>query len=123
MGTLLVVADQPFPSDLPALVKIVEQVTAQHFLPVSPVEPFEDVRVRAKKLRRFIFKQYRGSRVLVVSHTAFLQQFHGVLRGKNCIESLADFISTFKMTLFIFSGNRLIEERSVKLVGKEQFDC
>jgi broad specificity phosphatase PhoE len=85
-------------------------------------EPFEDVRERAKKFRRFIFKKYRGKRVLVVSHTAFLQQFHGVLRGKNCIESLADFVPTLRMISFTFSGNRLLEERPVKLMDKKQFD-
>jgi broad specificity phosphatase PhoE len=85
-------------------------------------EPFEDVRERAKKFRRLIFEQYRGSSVLVVSHGVFLQQFHGLLRGKSCIESLADWVSNLEMTSFIFSGNRLLEERSVKLIDKKQFD-
>lgn len=65
---------------------------------------------------------HRGSSILVVSHGVFLQQFHGVLRGKNCIESLADWVSNLEMTSFTFSGNRLLEERSIKLVDKKQFD-
>jgi len=85
-------------------------------------EPFEEVWERAKKFRRLIFKQYRGSRVLVVSHGVFLQQFHGLLRGKSCIESLADWTSNLEMTSFTFSGNRVLEERSVKLIDKKQYD-
>jgi len=85
-------------------------------------EPFEDVRERAKKFRRLIFRQYRGSSVLVVSHGVFLQQFHGLLRGKSCIESLADWVSNLEMTSFTFSGNRLLEERSVKLTGRKRLD-
>jgi broad specificity phosphatase PhoE len=85
-------------------------------------EPFEDVRERAKKLRRMIFKRYRGSSILVVSHGTFLQQFHGLLRGKSCIESLADWTSDLEMTSFTLSGNRLIEERTAKLAGADRFD-
>jgi broad specificity phosphatase PhoE len=85
-------------------------------------EPFEDVRERAKKLRRMIFKRYRGSSILVVSHGTFLQQFHGLLRGKSCIESLADWPSDLEMTSFTISGNRLIEERTAKLAGADRFD-
>jgi broad specificity phosphatase PhoE len=85
-------------------------------------EPFEDVRERAKKFRRFIFKQYRGSSVLVVSHGVFLQQFHGLLRGKSCIESLADWTSNLEMTSFTLLGNRLLEERSVKMIDKKRSD-
>jgi broad specificity phosphatase PhoE len=85
-------------------------------------EPFENVRARATKMRRFIFARYRGSRVLVVSHSTFLQQFHGVLRGTNCVESLAEYVPTLRLTLFVFSGNRLIEERQIKLLDEERFE-
>ena len=93
-----------------------------HSVNPSGGEPFEDVRERAKKFRRLIFKEHRGSSILVVSHGVFLQQFHGLLRGKSCIESLADWVSNLEMTSFTFSGNRLLEERSVKLIDKKQFD-
>jgi 2,3-bisphosphoglycerate-dependent phosphoglycerate mutase len=85
-------------------------------------EPFEDVRERAKKFRRFILKHHRGARILVVSHGVFLQQFHGLVRGKSCIESLADWVSNLEMTAFTLSGSRLVEERSVKLIGKKRVD-
>ena len=91
---------------------------------VNPLggEPFEDVRERAKRLHRLIFRRYRGSSILVVSHGTFLQQFHGLLRGKSCIESLADWTSDLEMTSFTFSGNRLIEERTARPAGAGRLD-
>ncbi|HEY5133506.1 MAG TPA: histidine phosphatase family protein [Candidatus Krumholzibacteriaceae bacterium] len=91
---------------------------------VNPLggEPFEDVRERAKRLRRLVFRRYRGSSILIVSHGTFLQQFHGLLRGKSCIESLADWTSDLEMTSFTFSGNRLTEERTAKLAGADRLD-
>jgi broad specificity phosphatase PhoE len=85
-------------------------------------EPLEDLRERARKFCRFVFKRYRGSSVLVVSHGVFLQQFHGLLRGKSCIESLADWPSNLQMTSFTFAGNRLLETRSVNLIESKRFD-
>ena len=78
-------------------------------------EPFEDVWERARKFRRFILREYKGSSVLVVSHGVFLQMFHGVLRGLNCIESLAAYPSNLVLFRFRFSGNRLMEEKTYKL--------
>ena len=85
-------------------------------------EPFEDLRERAKRFRQFIFKRYRGSNVLVVSHAVFLQQLHGVLRGKSCIESLADWVSSLDMTSLTFAGNRLLEERRINLMDAKRSD-
>lgn len=73
-------------------------------------EPFEDVWERAKKFRRFVFAEYSGSNVLVVSHGVFLQMFHGLLRGLNCIESLASYPANLELARFRFSGRRLAEE-------------
>jgi broad specificity phosphatase PhoE len=82
-------------------------------------EPFEDVWERAKQFRRFLFSEYRGSSVLVVSHGVFLQMFHGVLRGSNCIESLSDYPANLELATFRFSGDDLVEEETVKLVGTQ----
>ena len=84
-------------------------------------EPFEDVWLRAKKFRNFIFKNYQGQKILVVSHGVFLQMFHGVLRGSNCVESLAKYPSNLELTIFRFSGNELLAEESIKLSGEEVF--
>jgi broad specificity phosphatase PhoE len=82
-------------------------------------EPFEEVWERAKKFRHFIFKEYRGSRVLVVSHGVFLQLFHGLLKGLSCIESLAVYPSNLVLFRFRFSGNRLTEEKAFRLADDQ----
>ena len=79
-------------------------------------EPFEDVWQRAKKFRKFIFKNFQGQSILVISHGVFLQMFHGILRNLNCIESLARFPSNLELATFKFSGDELIEEKMVKLL-------
>lgn len=84
-------------------------------------EPFEDVWYRAKKFRDFIFRRFKGRNILVVSHGVFLQMFHGVLRGSNCIESLALYPSNMELNRFRFSGTRLVSEKRIKLAGKEVF--
>jgi len=83
-------------------------------------EPFEVLWERATRFRRFIFREFRGSNILVVSHGVFMQMFHGVLRGLSCIESLAVYPSSLELAIFQFSDNRLVEEKVVKLAGAEQ---
>jgi broad specificity phosphatase PhoE len=78
-------------------------------------EPFEEVWDRAKEFRRFIFENYSGSNILVVSHGVFLQMFHGALRGLNCIESLASYPANLELARFRFVGQRLSEENVVSL--------
>jgi broad specificity phosphatase PhoE len=84
-------------------------------------EPFEDVWNRAKRFRRFLFKEYQGSAVLVVSHGVFLQMFHGVLRGSSCIESLVCYPSNLELSRFRFSGHRLVDQGIVTLSGVEAY--
>jgi broad specificity phosphatase PhoE len=80
-------------------------------------EPFEDVWMRAKKFRNYLFHYYRGKKILVVSHGVFLQMFHGVLRGSSCIESLSACPSSLESSTFRFLGYRLVEEKKRKLVS------
>lgn len=82
-------------------------------------EPFEDLWERAKKFRRYIFKNYRGLNILVISHGVFLQMFHGVLRGLSCIESLAAYPANLELSIFRFLDDRLVEEKVIKLNGGE----
>jgi probable phosphoglycerate mutase len=86
-------------------------------------EPFEDVWQRAKKFRNFLFRNYKGKNILVVSHSVFLQMFHGVLKGSSCIESLAVYLSNLELSSFYFSGNQLTEAKTSKLnqTGLEKF--
>jgi broad specificity phosphatase PhoE len=85
-------------------------------------EPFEELWQRAKRFRRFLFQHYRGSKILVVSHGVFLQEFHGLLRGKSCIESLGEWVTNLEMTSFSFDGNRLVGESKVKLMDTKAAD-
>jgi broad specificity phosphatase PhoE len=73
--------------------------------------------MRAKRFARLIFREYEGLSVLVVSHGVFLQMFHGVLRGSNCIESLSTYPGNLELATFRFSGPRLVAEESKTLGG------
>jgi broad specificity phosphatase PhoE len=83
-------------------------------------ESFEDLWYRAIKFNRFLFKNYTGRNVLVVSHGVFLQMFHGVLRGLNCIESLGSYPANLELASFRFSNNCLIGEERKKLIGQAE---
>ena len=80
-------------------------------------EPFEDVWERAKAFRGFLFEKYAGKSVLVVSHGVFLQMFNGLLRGRSCIPSLAEFPANMEMTRFRFADGRLIDEEVERLIA------
>jgi broad specificity phosphatase PhoE len=80
-------------------------------------EPFEDVWARAKRFRDFLFSNYTGKRILVVSHGVFMQMFHGVLKDSNCIESLGEFPSNLEMASFRFEAEMLVETRVFKFGG------
>lgn len=82
-------------------------------------EPFEDVWERAKQFRREIFDSYAGANILVVSHGVFLQMFHGVLRGLNCIESLLAYPSNLELARFHFVGEQLVDEHTSRLLTAE----
>lgn len=85
-------------------------------------EPLEDVWERAKRFKRLIFREYRGSKVLVVSHGVFLQMFHGALRGWSCIESLREYPANLESTTFRFSGRRLLAVEVTDLVTLHRQD-
>jgi hypothetical protein len=46
--------------------------------------------------------------------------FHGVLRGLNCIESLAKYPANLELYRFFFSGDRLVEEKVIKLTEEKK---
>jgi broad specificity phosphatase PhoE len=83
----------------------------QHSVNPAGGEAFEDVWMRANNFHNYLFSNYKGSNILIVSHSIFLQLFHGVLRGMNCIESLSiSYPSTLDLTTFYFLENDLINE-------------
>jgi broad specificity phosphatase PhoE len=82
-------------------------------------EPFEDVWERARQFHRLLFKAYAGANILVVSHGVFLQMFHGLLRGLNCIESLGSYPSNLELARFQFVDEQLVSEKVTRLLGSE----
>ena len=94
---------------------LIEVGNDQHTVNPRGGEPFEDVWERAKKFRNYLFQNYRGKRILVVSHGVFLQMFHGLLRGITCIESLADYPPNLELFKFQYMGNRLVDQSRTRL--------
>lgn len=83
-------------------------------------ETFEQLRERARQFYRFIRRECQGLNILIVSHGVFLQQFHGVIRGKSWIESLTSYPSNLELTCFRFIGSRLLSEKSIYLCDGTQ---
>jgi len=109
--------------ELYPLVTWIEVGNDTHSVNPPGCEPFEQVWGRARKFQNFLFNNYKGYNILVVSHGVFLQMFHGLLRGLSCIESLGTYPSNLELTTFYFDGKRLVDERIVKVnsIGNENF--
>ena len=86
-----------------------------HSLNPPDGDTFPVLRRRAKLFSQFIFQNYTGTNILVVSSSAFMQQLHGIFRGTDCMESLRDEIHNLDCTTFTFNGTKLIEEKTVSL--------
>jgi len=91
-----------------------------HSLNPPQAETFEDLRARAEALHEYIIAHFMGQRILVVSHGVFLQQFHGLLRGKDWIESLGTSVGNLELTTFHFDGKTVISEDRMHLVKRKQ---
>lgn len=79
-------------------------------------ETFPVLRKRAKAFYQFIFNNYEGSDILVVSSSAFLQQLHGLFRDLDWDESLRDDIHNLSCINFTFNKRKLIEELPANLL-------
>lgn len=75
-------------------------------------ETLEELRGRAASFHDFI-KTLQGQRVLVVSHEAFLQQYHGLLRGLDVYHALAFPVRYLEINRFSFKGNRQVFHEQV----------
>ena len=87
-----------------------------HSLNPPDGETFFSLRKRAKAFNNYLFQNYIGSNILVVSSSAFLQQMHGVFRGTDWKESLRNEIHNLACITFTFKGRNLIDEQTVELV-------
>jgi broad specificity phosphatase PhoE len=79
-------------------------------------EDFPALRKRAKAFSQFLFQNYTGSNILVVSHSAFMQQLHGLFRGFDWTESLRYDIHNLACYTFAFEGRKLIENMPANLL-------
>lgn len=86
-----------------------------HSLNPPEGETFPVLRRRAKLFSQFIFQNYIGANILVVSSSAFMQQLHGLFRATDCMESLRNEIHNLECTTFTFHGKKLIGEKTVSL--------
>ena len=93
-----------------------------HSLDPPGAETFEELRVRAARLLYFVLENFKGRRVLLVSHGVFLQQFHGVLRGQDWVEALGAHVNNLILTTFDFEDDRVVSEDQMSLTTREQSD-
>jgi broad specificity phosphatase PhoE len=93
-----------------------------HSLNPPAGETFPTLRRRAKSFFQFIFQNYTGSNILVVSSSGFMQQLYGLFRGTDWEESLRNEIHNLDCVTFTFRGKKLIDEKTVKLLEEEGMD-
>jgi broad specificity phosphatase PhoE len=91
-----------------------------HSINIPQAETFEELRVRAESFYNYIMEHFVGQRILVVSHGVFLQQFHGLLRGKDWIEALDSYVRNLELTTFYFEGSTVLSEDRVHLAERKQ---
>jgi broad specificity phosphatase PhoE len=87
-----------------------------HSLNPPSGEDFPTLRKRAKAFSQFIFQNYTGSNILVVSSSAFMQQLHGLFLGFDWTESLRYEIHNLACYTFTFEGRKLIEKMPANLL-------
>ena len=75
-------------------------------------ETLEELRVRAASFHEFI-ETFQGQCVLVVSHEAFLQQYHGLLRGLDVYHALASHVTYLEINEFRFTGNKSVSHELI----------
>ena len=91
-----------------------------HSLNPPDGESFEELRERAEKFLRHLLNEYAHKSILVISHGTFLQQFHGLLRGKDWVDSLSESVKNLQCHIFHLSGKDLIREECIPLVNRSQ---
>jgi broad specificity phosphatase PhoE len=93
----------------------IEHVHAGYnYHPLNPPggESFEMLRARARAFLSYICTNYRGATVLVVSHTAFLQQFHGLLRNEDWLQALEKDLPKLSLKTFHVDNDWFLSEKT-----------
>jgi len=96
----------------------IEVGAEQHSVNPPGAEPFEDVWYRARAVAHDLLGRHAGRRLLLVSHSVFLQMFTGVLIGSSCIESLALRLGNLELAEFELSDRALIGHRTRCLINE-----
>ncbi len=78
-------------------------------------ETLPALRRRAARFADWVFTEFAGRTVLIVSHEVFLLQFHGLLRGETWREAMAHTLSNLTLTTLTLKGRRLLDEMSQTL--------
>jgi len=87
-----------------------------HSLNPPSGETFPALRKRARTFSQFIFQNYTGSDILVVSSSAFMQQLQGLYHGIDWVGSLRNEIHNLACITFTFDNRKLIKEKQVNLL-------
>jgi probable phosphoglycerate mutase len=69
-------------------------------------ETFEVLRHRAERFLSKILDEHAGQRVLISSHQAFLQEFHGALFGRDAYDALRLDIFNLELNVFHLAADR-----------------
>ena len=75
-------------------------------------ETLEELRIRAVLFHEFV-ETFKGQYLLVVSHEAFLQQYHGLLRGLDVYHALTFHVTYLEINEFRFTGNKLVSSELI----------
>lgn len=79
-------------------------------------ETFEQLHERARKFFEETVMAHRGKRVVLFCHENFLQQLHGVIRGRGPMESLEGGILNCELNQFLLdSDGKLVSHDSIQL--------
>jgi broad specificity phosphatase PhoE len=101
-------------------VKFIRMGGDYHSLNLPGGETFPQVRRRAIDFLRFVLAGYASRTVLIVSHSVFLQQFHGVIRKQRWDEALRHNPKPLDMMMFLLEDGRLVKETEYNLVERKQ---
>ncbi len=84
-------------------------------------ESYEVLRQRAEQFLEKLLAKYGGHRLVISSHQAFMQQLHGLLRGRDPFDSLRVDLLNLELNQFHLDPHRkLIQHKKVLLIPDAQ---
>ncbi|MGH2619874.1 MAG: histidine phosphatase family protein [Anaerolineales bacterium] len=84
-------------------------------------ETYETLRRRAEQFLDKVLANHSGRRIVISSHQAFMQQLHGLLRGRDPFDSLRVDLLNLELNQFRLDSHRnLIQHQKVHLISDAQ---